>query len=60
MTEPWKVGQFVKRVSENKASWMPVGHVGEVTDVDDNDPLQPICVDYVFWPYIDDIEQVQP
>lgn len=60
MKELWKVGQFAKRVSENKPSWMPVGHIGEITDVDEDDPEQPICIDYVFWPYVDDVVRVVP
>jgi hypothetical protein len=56
----WKVGEFAKRVAENKPSWMPLGHIGEVTSVDEEDLQQPVCVDYVFWPYISDIERVVP
>jgi hypothetical protein len=56
----WKVGEFAKRVSENQLSWMPVGHIGEVTSVDEEDPDQPVCLDYVFWPHITDIERVIP
>ncbi|WP_448675839.1 hypothetical protein MOQ67_05210 [Pseudomonas sp. LY-1] len=60
MSIEWKVGDIAHRVTEKCLSSMPLGHTGEVTEIDAEDELQPICVDYAFWPFIVDIEHLEP
>lgn len=54
----WKVGDLCKRVKAVFLSNMPVGYEGVVTEVDIDDPDQPVCVDGTYWPYVGDIVRV--